>query len=458
MNNIGIDSYACYIPKIYLPIESLAAERNIEVDKLKKGLGIHKIALMDLHEDTATMAANALLQLFQKEKINPKDVGRIYMSTESAIDAAKPTSSYVVEMVETLLEKEFGTRNMKHVDVVDFTFACVAGVDVLHNTIDWVRCNPNKIGIVIASDYAKYPLASPGEYTQGAGAVCFSIKANPSILTIENNFGIGFKSEHDFFKPRRKIASNLLNNNEDADDKFVEIFSDEPIYDGHFSNECYKNRIEEAYNNFKENVATKENIIDTWTALVFHLPFAFQGRKSILNLFFKEFFKNNFIQEILNTEEYKDENINEPSKKLLNEVSKTNEFGIFIEQKVKPAEQFSSEIGNIYSASIFMALLSCLHSITNINQGKIGFFSYGSGSKSKVFEGSLVNGWQSKVNVSLMQNTLQNRTAISFKEYYLLHTKRIEKSLLQPNNEFILESVAADGDLPGKRQYSYKNI
>ncbi len=458
MKKIGIDAYAYYIPKIYLPIEVLATQRNIEVDKLKKGLGIHKIALMDMHEDTATMASNALLQLFQNEKINPKDVGRIYMSTESALDAAKPTSSYVVEMVENFFEEEFGTRNMKHVDVVDFTFACVAGVDVLHNTLDWVRCNPNKIGIVIASDYAKYPLSSPGEYTQGAGAVCFSIKANPSILIIENNFGISFKSEHDFFKPRRKIASDLLKNNEDSDNKFVEIFSDEPIYDGHFSNECYKNRIEEAYYNFKENLFTQENIIDTWSSLVFHLPFAFQGRKSILNLFFKEFYKNNFIQEILNTEDFKNENINQPSKKILNEVSKTDAFKNFIDTKVKPAEQFSSEIGNIYSASIFMALLSCLHSITNVNQGKIGFFSYGSGSKSKVFEGSLVNGWQSKVNVSLMQNTLQNRTAISFKEYYLLHTKRIDKSLLQPNNEFILESVDFDGELPGKRQYSYKNI
>ena len=47
------------------------------------------------------------------------------------------------------------------------------GVDALQNAIDFVRVNPGKKAVVIASDYAKYELASGGEYTQGGGAVAY---------------------------------------------------------------------------------------------------------------------------------------------------------------------------------------------------------------------------------------------------------------------------------------------
>ena len=39
--------------------------------------------------------------------------------------------------------------------VVDLTFACVGGVDALHNSLDYVRVNPDKKAIVIAADYTK---------------------------------------------------------------------------------------------------------------------------------------------------------------------------------------------------------------------------------------------------------------------------------------------------------------
>ena len=102
------------------------------------------MGLSDVHEDAATFAAEALLKLIKDYQINPKEIARVYLGTESAVDAAKPTASYAVQMVEKVLEEEFGTRCFRNCDVLDMTFACVGGVDALHNALDFVKVNPDK--------------------------------------------------------------------------------------------------------------------------------------------------------------------------------------------------------------------------------------------------------------------------------------------------------------------------
>lgn len=97
-----------------------------------------------MHEDAATFAAEALLKLIKDYHINPKDIARIYLGTESALDAAKPTASYAMQMVEKVMEEEFGERCFKNCDVVDLTFACIGAVDAFHNSLDFVRVNPDK--------------------------------------------------------------------------------------------------------------------------------------------------------------------------------------------------------------------------------------------------------------------------------------------------------------------------
>jgi hydroxymethylglutaryl-CoA synthase len=51
------------------------------------------MAFPDVHEDAATFAAEALFRLINDYNINPKEISRVYLGTESALDAAKPTAS-----------------------------------------------------------------------------------------------------------------------------------------------------------------------------------------------------------------------------------------------------------------------------------------------------------------------------------------------------------------------------
>lgn len=180
---IGIDAIAFDVAKLHLPIKTLALARNIEPEKLKKGLGLLKMTLPDYHQDTVVFGANALTKLIQDNDISLQEIARIYVGTESAVDSSKPISSFLI----ALMEQKFGENALSECDAVDFTFACIGGVDALQNCIDFVRLNPAKKAIVVTTDFAKYDLNSTGEYTQGAGALAMLVCANPGSLHLKTN-------------------------------------------------------------------------------------------------------------------------------------------------------------------------------------------------------------------------------------------------------------------------------
>lgn len=440
--SFGIEAASYYVPSLYLEIKDLAEKRGIEPAKLEKGLGLHKMGFPDVHEDAATFAAEALLKLITDYNINPKEVSRIYLGTESALDAAKPTATYAMQMVEKALAEKFGERSFKNCDVVDMTFACIGAVDALHNSLDFVRVNPGKKAIVIASDYAKYELSSSGEYTQGGGAVAVLVSAKPDLIEIENNWGVATESVFDFFKPRRNFAKeNLTNAPESFPDK-IEVFTDEPVFDGQYSNLCYQDRIREAYNHYKE-ITGQEKPYENWKYLIFHLPYAFHGKRVFTEIYSLE---NGLSYN--NAEEQK-------------AVAKSEEYIQFINDKIEKSQRASSEIGNMYTASIFMALLSALQTSFNENEDlsgqEIGFLGYGSGSKSKVFAGKVSENWKSVVAKWNLFECLKNRTAISFDTYEKLHRKQLETSVNPNYKGFGLQSVEKENPvLMGARYYDFQ--
>lgn len=440
---IGLEAASYYIPSLYLKINELAEKRNIDPAKLEKGLGLKKMALPDTHEDAATFAAEALLKLISDYNINPKDISRLYLGTESALDAAKPTATYALQMVEKVLEPKLGARTFKHCDAVDLTFACIGAVDALQNCLDYIRCNPDKKAVVIASDYAKYELNSSGEYTQGGGAVALLISANPELLEIESTFGVATESVFDFFKPRRSILkSDLKNATEEMPDR-IEIFTDEPIFDGQYSNQCYQYRIREAYQHYTE-LSGIEKPYENWRHIIFHLPYAFHGKRV-----FTEIYSIENQLPYSNAEEQK-------------AVAKSEQYIDFINQKIETSQRASSEIGNMYTASIFMALLSALQvsydSNEDLAEKKIGFVAYGSGSKSKVFAGKIGSNWKSVVEKWQLFENLENRTAIDFDTYEKLHKKQLKSSVNSHYKGFGLTSIEQDNPLSlGARYYTYQH-
>ncbi len=471
----GIDAIAFYVPQLYVSMDDLANARGIVAEKLKRGLGLQKMAVPNIGEDAATFAANALLNLIEQNNINPNDIGRVYLGTESAVDGSKPTATYAVEIVENKLASIYGERSFKNCDILDMTFACVGAVDAMHNSLDWVKQNPDKKAVVIASDVSKYDIESTGEYTQGAGAVAVLISQKPAILTINNTWGIASKSEGDFFKPRRThkkvdlLKSVLETFNIDADkasleqffksttsdfwkdkNEIVEVFKEEPVFDGQFSNACYSDRVTEALSHFS---GQKETDFTSWEQIIFHLPYAYHGRRIIFDNWL------NWINgtETLDQLESEIGPLNQDDIKTWKKSAyKSKIYSDFINTTIAPSELASSEIGNMYTASIFMALLSYLsHSLNNSKEitGKtIGFIGYGSGSKSKVFEGVIQERWKSKLKDVKLFEYLNNRTAIDVETYEKIHRTQINEPVIN-DSKIRLDYLEKEETNYGLRRY-----
>lgn len=448
----GIDAIAFAVAKLHLPIKTLAEARNIDPDKLEKGLGLVKMTLPDAHQDAVVFGANALTNLITQNNLNAADIARIYVGTESGIDNAKPIGSFLVGLMEQL----YGEGSFSHCDTVDLTFACIAGVDALHNCIDFVRLNPDKKAIVVTTDIAKYELESAGEYTQGAGALAMMVTANPRIIAIENNWAVSTKGVFDFFKPYRTISKWHINGNGDNDPWFghleseIEIHKDQPVFDGQYSNQCYTERTREAYFRLKELTKTTGSLYSTWEAIIMHLPYAYQGRRM-----FSEIFALDAQPPLLTGNE-------EPAEyqTKLREISKSDGYRDFVNQKLSPTEAASSLIGNLYTGSVFMGLLSALTKFAqadaDVTGKKLGFLAYGSGSKAKAFEGTLQPGWKTAVQNAGLFETLAQSQEIDFDTYLKLHKKEQKQSVLLPKAEWML--VRTERDLPnliGARYYKW---
>lgn len=457
MKKIGIDAIDYYVPPIALPIKALAEARNIEAAKLEFGLGLKSMAITDTDEDSASMAANALIKLILNNNIDPTKIGRIYLGTESSLDAAKPSATYAVGVVERKLKNKFGERCFKNCDVVDLTFACIGAVDALENCLDWVRNKEGRLAIVIASDVAKYELNSPGEYTQGAGAIGILIKENPAILEIKDQWGVAMESVGDFFKPRKLLKNSDLKDVQIKDfletkKQEIEIYSEEPVFDGQYSNLCYKTRIEEALEYFQKKY--NPNYLNDWEHLIFHLPYAFQGRRMILDIWLNWLKENNIFSSLeeeigsLNKEEFK------AWKKA---ASKSKLFKAFIFNKIEAGEKASSLIGNMYTASIFMSFLSLLSeslsNTKNIEGDTVGFLAYGSGSKSKIFQGEIQKNWSTKIKHLDLFESISSRKEIDFETYEKLHNKEITDPIIDKES-ISLERIESIENKTGYRIYN----
>jgi 3-hydroxy-3-methylglutaryl CoA synthase len=142
-------------------------------------------------------------------------------------------------------------------------------------------------------------------------------------------------------------------------------------------------------------------------------------------------------------------------------IAKSEGYQALIAEKVEPTQRASSEIGNMYTASIFTALISALQVSYQANEKlegqKIGFIGYGSGSKSKVFEGTVAPTWKSIIEKVNLFEYLEQRQPITFDQYENLHNKAIKQPIVLRKG-FALEKIEKEIiNLEGARYYTYKS-
>ena len=71
----GIDDISIFIPRLFMDAADFAAARGLDPQKLERGLGVSKMAIVDANQDPACLASNACLKIMQKNKLSPEQIG-----------------------------------------------------------------------------------------------------------------------------------------------------------------------------------------------------------------------------------------------------------------------------------------------------------------------------------------------------------------------------------------------
>ncbi|KAF2563698.1 hypothetical protein F2Q70_00017151, partial [Brassica cretica] len=128
--------------------EALEAHDGASKGKYTIGLGQDCLAFCTELEDVISMSFNAVTSLLEKYKIDPKQIGRLEVGSETVIDKSKSIKTFLMQLFE-----KCGNTD---VEGVDSTNACYGGTAALLNCVNWVESNSwdGRYGLVICTDSA----------------------------------------------------------------------------------------------------------------------------------------------------------------------------------------------------------------------------------------------------------------------------------------------------------------
>ena len=459
----GIDDISVYIPKLYLDANDYAQLRGVDATKLQKGLGVYQMAIVDSNQDPACLASNACLQIMQKNKLSPDDIGRLYVSTESSFDESKAMNSYVIGM----LEQVYGQGAFEHCGGVETKFACVSGSYALYDNTNWIRAGEaeGKHALVVVSDIAKYDMGSSGEMTQGAGAVAMLLNDEPRLLAFDPKVtSTSIKDEYDFYRPFGKET---------------------PIVHGQYSNLLYLIQVRKALEAYKKKVMSTglievgedDSILDYIDYLNMHLPYSNMGKKALAYLVRHEWRglsrwkkviekvgmpepipkdPRGTIESVLGDQEFM-----EKDHEFQKRFTKTEEFQEIYESKLASSLIASSMVGNLYTASLYLGFRSTLEfefqKGIDLANKRFGFGSYGSGSSAMIFSGVIQPEYEQMVKDMNLENEIGPRTRLSLDQYENIHENKLspEESILSTKREFVLVDVKTSPESKGERRYVF---
>lgn len=384
--DIGIDKINFFTSNLYVDMTELAIARNEDPNKYLIGIGQSKMAVIPPTQDIVTMGANAAESMLTNEDNERIDL--VIVGTESGIDNSKSAAAYIADLLG--LRDDIRTFEIKQ--------ACYGATAALQMAKAQVALNPDSKALIIGADIAKYGLNTPGEVTQGGGAVAMLVSANPKLLSFEGGSTYLSRNIMDFWRP---------------------LGHSEALVDGKYSSNVYLDFFNNVYSNYKDKTGFT---IDNFEALLFHLPYTKMGLKAL-------------------REAQKDADAKVSAK---------------LTHRFEDSRLYNRQVGNLYTGSLYLSLLSLLENNDDLKSGdRLGLFSYGSGAQGEFFAMLLRNDYR-KYLMNTTNEFLQKRTRISVEEYEKIYLKSLH---YENNSELDLDMDDAQFVLTGikENQRQYKN-
>jgi hydroxymethylglutaryl-CoA synthase len=388
MSCVGIQRISLYTAPYYLDMDDFAAARGEDSEKFHTGLGQDQMSVLPPDEDIVTLAANAADPILRE--FDAKTITAVLFATESGIDQSKSAGAFVHGLL--------GLSNRCR--VVELKHACYGGTAALQMAANMVRVNANEKVLVIASDVARYELGSPGEATQGCGAVAMLITDQPDILALEVGTGYYTEDVMDFWRPN---------------------YRDTALVDGKYSTMVYLTALKYAWQYLSES---RNLSYQDFARFCYHLPFGKMAVKA-----------HGRLMKIAGLEANDEE---------LNRV-------------MGASLGYNRTVGNSYSASLYFGLTSLLETDRdNLANQRIGLFSYGSGCVGEFFTGIVGENYQQHLYQSAHHRLLASREKLTFSKYLSFYKQfgEVERSdnielPVYTKGRFRLSAIRAH-----KRQYA----
>ena len=368
---VGLDSIGLALPPLALELSALARARGVDPAKYEAGLGTSRISVPPVDEDTVTLAVRAGRAALDLAGIAPSEIGMCIVGTETAVNHSKPVAAFV----HGLLGLPSACR------IFETKHACYGATAGLQNALDWVRAGSarGKKALVIGADIARYGLRTPGEPTQGAGAVALVVGESPRLVAFEaGDVGTFARDVFDFWRP---------------------LYSKDAIVDGHYSVTCYLESLEGAYRAYVAHAQARgaeaargARFSDRFAAIAYHVPYGKMAIKAHRHL------------RALEGEE---------------------DCAASFARQVAPSLVLPRLVGNVYTGSLYLALASALsEGAAKLDGEEIALFSYGSGSCAELFSGRVVPGAQTRARASGWRALLDEQRLIDVAEYEAIMNER----------------------------------
>lgn len=383
-NKVGISQIGVAIPRHFISLEELTKFRKIPSEYANKGLGVFQ-ARIPYKETIEELAVRAL------KKIDYKDVQRFYVGTESDPDLSKPFGVKILNQKLGLTALPF-----------QYKFACLSGLEALISACEYSIAHRGKPSIALAVDRSIYP-ESDAEITQGCAAVAIRVETNPSILFLDyQNFGEFAADIDDFKVPGHSFPFPEVNG---------ELTKSAYL-------ECQKQALEDwqkKNQKFLKKLKGK-SIIDAFDFFIMHTPFP-----KMVEWVSAVFWRHEKLKEkphLTLTHCIKNPKLFKEYKKDLDEIRKLPQFQEFFEKKVKLGLKYNPYIGNSYTCSIFISLLSILERIKRGQE--IGISGYGSGAGAICLRATAVtSGFKSN-----LEEQIKTGEKLELKEYQKWRAKQ----------------------------------
>ncbi|GAB2274031.1 hypothetical protein Dimus_008800 [Dionaea muscipula] len=363
--NVGILAVEIYFPPTCVQQEALEVHDGASKGKYTIGLGQDCMAFCTEVEDIISMSLTAVTSLLEKYEIDPKQIGRLEVGSETVLDKSKSIKTFLMQIFE-----EHGNTD---IEGVDSTNACYGGTAALFNCVNWVESNSwdGRYGLVVCTDSAVYA-EGPARPTGGAAAIAMLVGPDAPIVFESKSRASHMAHAYDFYKPN--------------------LASEYPVVDGKLSQTCYLVALDSCYKRFCskfEKSEGKQFSVNDADYFVFHSPYNKLVQKSFARLLFNDFMGNASsitddakeklapFSTLHGDESYQSRDLEKASQ----QVAKP-----FYDAKVQPTTLIPKEVGNMYTASLYAAFASLIHNKHSTLAGnRVVMFSYGSGLTATMF-------------------------------------------------------------------------